>query len=162
MGAVNSGIDDGDGYTGAIVTSFFPSHVNAVQNSCIPVLNGENAVKFNHDDSWNVEGLANQINVNAASQRINVCQFPLVHITNFPFQQCDFVSGWRVVKVNDQRQSVVFIKENRIVFVKFHHVSDGVLVLVDRGLNPPSFFNGRFSFNLDGGGQGQSWKQHQR
>ncbi len=67
-------------------------------------------------------------------------QQPLMLVSNFTLEQFNVLQGRCSVEVNDQGKRVVLVKEQGIVLVEFNHISNGILVFVHCGFNPPTFF----------------------
>ena len=137
--AVNACVDDGDGDTCAVVARLLLGEVDFMNDGRIPVLNVENAVKFQHDHARECGGLENQIVGNSTGDGVDEWQVPLVDEPDLSLEHGDVLLGWRVVEVNDQRERVGLVQEQGMVVVFLDHVGNLVVVLVHVGGFPPCF-----------------------
>ena len=74
------------------------------------------------------------------SNGIDQGQVPFVFVADFSFKHGHISERWGVVKVDDEWEGAVLVKEKRVVVVTLDHVPDAVAVTVNGGLDPPTLF----------------------
>ena len=88
--SIDTCIDDGHGCTRAVVTCLCPSRINTVQDGSIAVRDREDAIKFEHDNAWELRCFKDVTDWNSTSERINAFQCPLMTILNSLLKHLDF------------------------------------------------------------------------
>ena len=60
-------------------------------------------------------------------------------IANLSLKHCNVLLCGCVIEVNDDRERVIFVKEERVVMEFLHHIANAVSVTVHGGVDPPTF-----------------------
>ena len=132
--------------------------IDLVNHGCIAVLDLHDAVQFQHHHTWKRSGFEDHRMRNTTRDSVNQRQVPLVHVTHLSLEHRHVSRRGRVVKVDDEREGAVFVKEKRVVVVALDHVTDAVAVTINGGVNPPAFFLG---LRIDGRHTHRSHRQRQ-
>ena len=138
--SIDAGVDDRDRHARAVVAGGLLRKVHFMDHRSIPVLDLQDAVEFQHHHARKRGGLEHHVVRHTPSNGIDQGQVPFVFVADFSLEHRHVSRRGRVVKVDDEREGAVFVKEKRVVVVALDHVTDAVAVTVNGGLDPPTLF----------------------